>query len=394
MALTACTESPAGFRKAGARPHVLEHGEQPEEQSCKKSDGQRESEYGKIDVDVAEARKARRGDGDEKTQSGPGKTQTQNAAEDSDKEALAKQLRSDAAAACAQRGANGKFLAAAFGAHKHKISDVGAGDEQNHTDTAHEHPKEASDVADDFTFERNNLRGEAGFEENIERISGLGWKTAQSDGNQTCSVGGGLRDSRVWIEPREAEIEEVADLRFIAIQLKRHDEREVPLVKKTEGLRQDADDAVRAAVDDEGFADDGRIAAEIALPVAVGQDSGERRVRSVVRWREKPPERGGNTQCSERVVGYVESLNVLWLRRAGDVGSLADVKADGLEAVGLVAKNEIVLGRHVVDEGIEGERANVDGDELLGMRVRERLEQNPFDDAENCGVGADAEGEG
>ncbi len=85
---------------------------------------------------------------------------------------------------------------------------------------------------------------------------------------------------------------------------------------------------------------------------------------------------------------------MLWLRRAGDVGSLADVKADGLEAVGLVAKNEIVLGRHVVDEGIEGERANVDGDELLGMRVRERLEQNPFDDAENGGVGADAEGEG
>ena len=60
----------------------------------------------------------------------------------------------DAARPGAQRHARGQFLLASFGPHQQKVGDVGAGDQQHHSDAPHQHPEHLAQVAHNVVLQR------------------------------------------------------------------------------------------------------------------------------------------------------------------------------------------------------------------------------------------------
>ena len=67
------------------------------------------------------------------------------------------------------------------------------------------------------------------------------------------------------------------------------------------------------------------------------------------------------------------------------------VQADVLKDAALVAIREVLRRRHAELVDVEAGRNLLDADELVGVRVGQRLDQHAIDDAEDRGVGADAE---
>ena len=71
------------------------------------------------------------------------------------------EVQGDALSGSTERSAQSKFVLPPFGPHQQQIGDVGASDEQNHSDAAHKHPKEQTDIADNLLLQRQEAWGQA-----------------------------------------------------------------------------------------------------------------------------------------------------------------------------------------------------------------------------------------
>ena len=137
-----------------------------------------------------------------------------------------------------------------------------------------------------------------------------------------------------------------------------------------------------------------RIAAKFTHPVAVADHDDLGRFGLGIFGGEQAASGGGNAEKRKQRVGDVEPLYLFGLVDAGDAVGVALVHGDVLEALALLAIDEIVRGRHVEVFDLDAGGGVPDADEAVGLGIGKRLEEDAFDDAENEGVGADAGGEG
>src|SRR4029077_20927969 len=125
-----------------------EDGDEPEDESGGKRDGEGEGEHDGVDRDVGETRQVAEFGGGEGAQGSVSEGESEGSAGEGEDEAFEQEFAGDAAPPGAQGGADGEFLAAAVGAHEEEVGDVGTGNQQDHADGAHEDPEGGGDVAE------------------------------------------------------------------------------------------------------------------------------------------------------------------------------------------------------------------------------------------------------
>ena len=106
--------------------------------------------------------------GGEGAQGGVGEARAEGSAGEGEDQAFEQKFAGDAAPAGAEGGADGEFLAAAVGAHEEEVGDVGAGNQQDHADGAHEDPEGGADVAEQVVFEEAEVGADACFLEHFD----------------------------------------------------------------------------------------------------------------------------------------------------------------------------------------------------------------------------------
>src|SRR5712664_2927813 len=136
MLLFALAEGAAALADAGAETDsgVLEDGNGSKQDAGEEGNEKCEEENAPINANFTNARKSRGGDGRKNAQRGVSEAQSDRAAKQSQNETLDQEIGGDACAACAQSGAHGEFLAAAFDADEQQIGDIGAGNQKDHAD--------------------------------------------------------------------------------------------------------------------------------------------------------------------------------------------------------------------------------------------------------------------
>src|SRR5262249_7760936 len=162
------TERAAALANAGPDSRVAEHGDEAEQHSGENGRAEGEGEDRPAHGDLVEPRQPRGRPRDEKPEGSPGQGEPAEAADEADHDALDDELRGDAPAARAERPAQGELVPPALGAHEEQVRDIGAGDQKDRADAAHENPEKRADVADDLLPERPQARREPRVLEDLE----------------------------------------------------------------------------------------------------------------------------------------------------------------------------------------------------------------------------------
>ena len=150
----------------------------------------------------------------------------------------------------------------------------------------------------------------------------------------------------------------------------------------------------RLAVDHQRFADDGVVGAELRSPVGRGQHDRFGSRRRVVGLREEPPEHRLHAENRQHAVGHEQGRHFLRLGAAGDADGARIPEPDVLEHAPFFAIGEVLKRCRAGAGEVDAGRRMIERDELLGPRIGQRLEEHALDDAEDCGIRADPEGEG
>ena len=136
-----------------------------------------------------------------------------------------------------------------------------------------------------------------------------------------------------------------------------------------------------------------RRAAELPLPVPVAQHHAFRRARRIVGGVEAAAEHRLHAQRRQDRVADHQRIHLLGLAAAGDRDRRGVPEADVLEDAVLLAVGE-VSGRPLVQQrDVHARRLMPHADQPLGLVERQGLEQDRVDDAEDRGVGPDADGQ-
>ena len=300
------------------------------------------------------------------------------------------ELLEHAATTRAHGKSDGQLLATRESTRQEQIGDVRAGDEQDEGDRREQHDQRLADIADNQLLERNHGRAPAGV---VLRILAL--ETRGDD----VELGARLRDGGVRLEPRDHLGVVIVPDRAFSVRVCERDQKipgRQPPRRDGKPRRQHTNDGVALAVERERTAEDVRRSAELVLPEPVAHDDdpastwqifvgtkGPAECRARLNHLEEPgADRAGENRfriAAVRARELPESIN----RHAGEPGrcALPVVEVRGRHREGRQAWKRR-LRRHMKETN-----------EAIGLVVRQRPQQDGIDDAENGGVGADAEGE-
>ena len=145
---------PAVRNAAHTAAGITNGGNQPKQQARKNGNGEREKNGPRIHGNLLEARKIGGMQDLEQAQSGERQACANRAAGDTEHQAFQQQFARNLPPAGAECGANGELLLPALRAYEHQVGNIGAGNQQDHSDGAHEHPEHAADVSQQARLER------------------------------------------------------------------------------------------------------------------------------------------------------------------------------------------------------------------------------------------------
>src|SRR6266404_965966 len=304
------------------------------------------------------------------------------------RQAFYEELTNDAPAAGSEGGADSEFFFAGGGASEKQIGDVAAADEEQEAYGGEDDVQGGTELADDQVGERFNVNAE------FLRVV-LGVHSGKILGDDS-EVGFGLADgdARREVTEQEPELREsILGLRGGAAGFRGNPHIGIA---PAEARRHDSDQGALCAIEDKGFVDEIGIGAEAANPGLVAHDEDGRRAGLVVSGLGDSAEVGGHAEefkCAGADEAAIEALCPF-------AGTIEDVEA----VVGDYPVKDMILC-DIVEVFGAGEASaaaglvllgivDLDGDQAAGIRVGKGLHQDVFDDAEDGGGGADAEGEG
>ena len=387
---------------AAARPHATaapqrvvevgaareEHRHEAEEEPGGERDRHRHGEDAPVDADGGGARKIERQEREDGARAPGGDEEPEPAAEEREEKALGEELPEEPLAPGAEGDADRELAGPAARAREEEVGHVGAGDEEDERDRAEEDEEERPHVSDHRVGERHQARAGA--------LVGVGIGEGET-ARDAVEVGLRLRDRHAGSQPPDA-VDAEAGAAVLQERVLPLPDRHVDVAAlevphdEVEARRQDADDGEVLAVEEEAAADDVGIAAELALPEAGADQDHRRRARPVLVGGEVAPEHRLDAEHAEEVRRDELALEALRLADAGQAEALhARHRHRGEAAVLPLPVAEVEERDRAAPEV---RLALVDRDQLLGARVRERLEEDAAHHREEGGVGADAEREG
>ena len=309
-------------------------------------------------------------------------------AREREERAFGEELGDDTKASGTECGADSNFTAAADGPDEEEIGDVGAGDQKYQADDPEQDEQRLTHRASEQFAEWNEL----------DRVAG-GFSMLLADAvHDAGNIG-------LCLGERNSRLETANDVEVMVFAISAEfafpigggaedfgndidgvdPELDVAAIAETGG--KDSDDLHGLIVEGDGFADDGGVAAEVALPETVGDDCDAR----------------GAEGSLEREKGAAEN----WLdSEKGENGSRRDHRRDafGGAYAGEVEAQAVngsqlgkgaVLGLEIEEVGAREGRFGEMGlrlpepNEFPGRRIGEGTHEDGVDYAEDCGVGAD-----
>ncbi len=377
--------------RGGDRAHRRgERGQEAEREAGEERHAEGEGEHGRVEADPVGARDHVGADARDQAQAHPGESQTQHRAGEREDHALGQELRDDVPSPRSQRHPDADLFAPLREAREHEVRHVGAGDQQHGGDGAEQGGVGPPLVADQV------LEQELGGQRRVRvDVRGVGLLVALLD---DVHLGAHLFELDAGLETPEDVEEEAAVVDLLLIQERslerpRGEELELGERERRHVGGQDADDLVRPAIEGERLADRVALAAEVRLPEAVGEDDDGRSAGLVFVGHERPPHGRLDAEHREEVPRHHERLDLLGVAQAGDRVGVADRHREVAEHLLALAQDLVARpGEAGLVDALLGGRG-VDLDEPLGLLVRQRLQEDRLDEAEDGGVGADAEGE-
>ncbi len=210
-------------------------------------------------------------------------------------------------------------------------------------------------------------------------------------GQHRLEIGGRLRQCHTIAQPSD-EIQEmataIAGVGRIECQRQPHQNA---LIVHVVARRHDADDASRCAVDRDRSADHRLVAGKSALPDLAREHRDVFGTGQRVLSCELASANRRDTEDRHQLRGDDGGIHTARLIRRSKVDRSRSVGADLLKrSVALGELDELRRRNPELVEAKRGELAR-DEDQALGRRVRQRLEDDAVDDAEDRGVGANPE---
>ena len=285
----------------------------------------------------------------------------------------------------AHGGAHGEFMGAAHGAGEKKIGDVGAGDQEKEADSREQHEQEGLNVADDVLLHGNEI--------DAHGFVGLGISGGEIFGN-AVHIGLSLRETYVGLEAADT----VSTHADAAIEKGRIDVLAdggvdvAILAVESEAGRNHADDLVGGAIEGHRFADNIERGTEFAAPQTAAEKRNGRSAGVIVTRKKSAAENGRYAQRGEKIRGnHVAGEALGDFAGTDEVVVLVAVNGQGGKCfcVALPVEEVGISERSLVEPG----HFFIDGDELAGLRVGQRIEQHAVDYRKERSVGADAERE-
>jgi hypothetical protein len=307
---------------------------------------------------------------------------------DGEQSALDHELTHQPGAAGAERRPQRKIVLAPRNACEQQAGHVGARDQQDQADGAHQDAEHRPHATGQLVAQRH---------ERHRRGLVLGGELAAQLGMDRIDVGARRVERRAGLEPPDG-LQMLAAAAAIGDRPVVADERphlgaliEAFGDERLEGWRHHADDREWPIVHRDHPSDGGRIGAEPAAPEAVAQDGGLPAGGRVFGGGEVAPDRRRDAEHPEEVPRHAHPADPFRLA----VGHQRRTpRADERHVVERVAAVAPVEERQVADvAGRSGRPPLADGDEAIGIRIRQRTEQHGIEDAEDRRVRADAEGE-
>ena len=382
--LAACVVEVAGEVEAAERD---DRGER-EEHAGGEGDGSGEGEDARVEGDVGEIDEGGWTGGEDGVDGGPSNGHCGDGAEGGEDEAFGKELADQARARCAEGGADGGFAETLASAGHEQIGDVGATDEEDEGDSAEEEQEGAAHFADVVGLKGKEVEAEVGHGgaavEGVDLagnvvgfILGEGGCAAVAEASDDMQEGGALR-----IPGADGD-------GFIDVGIG----RDAGVVRKEEAevCGEDADDGGFVPAKADELADDGGVGAEAADPDRVGEDDDVGGVGEIVFGAEEAAEGGTGRDEGQEVGGGVGDFDLLGIAFAGE-GTVGDPDAGDL--IELFCALAEVVELETGEGGTVGvAEAGVEDGEAIGAGVGHRAEENGVDEAEDGGVGADADGQ-
>ena len=337
------------------------------------------------DVDLADARHLAAQDGDDETDAEARDRESRGAAEEREQGRLGEELAHDAAAARAEGRADRELLAAAERPGQHEVGHVRARDQEDEAHRAEQHEQRRPHIADEVLVQRDDRRPPALV------VRGVLGRKPRGDGVHLRPCAG---DARAGLQAREhQEVVDPADGPFFGREGEGNPEPAV--LGETAPGREHADHGVLLAVGDEVAPDRSGVRAETRLPEFFREDR-HAMAGLVVAGCEEPSGERAYAEDGEEVGRDVRRRDRFRLSRTGQRHAVGGQDRHLLEDVVLRLPVEVVRRRDA--EGLHaGEdvlRRNVrHDDEAVRVGIREGLQEDGVDDAEDRRVRADAERE-
>ena len=346
-----------------------------EEHAGDRRQDERGAEHARIDADVRDARQARELRRQEHAKRGQRPRRDEQAGQ------TAREGDDDAAARRADRAANRQLTLTARCARQEQRRHVRARDEHHEADRGEQDEQRRAHVADQRIAQRSHARPV------IPVLGRILLRQPRADHVQLFAR---LRHRDAGREPAD-HIEEMRAAERAIVVVERQRQEDFRLRRPPERPRQDADDFVRVAVEDRGAADDAGVGAEAATPQRVGQQHDLIASVDLFVVAQVAAERRSDAERREKRRRHAESEQALRLAGAGQVHRPLAVGIHRRDRPAVAPPVEEVRRR---DRTVQPSFARP----LLGDRhhpirvgIRQRSPQHRVDNAEDGGVGADAE---
>jgi hypothetical protein len=373
QALAASRQSASAFDEVPAQipGHRARGGERAEPGGDGRGQHEREREDGNVDRNAVQPRQIRRRQRDEQGQTLEREEHTHRAARDRQEQRFGEELTDKPTARRAERAAHRELALAQGEPREHQVRDVRARDEQQKPDCAEQDQQRRSRFARD-----RFLKGD---DESItEEVVALLARFVMNATRDRADVAIRLLDGHAVTQARDRPVVVRRPARIPAAEIGRHPE--LDFRRKVESGRQHADHREARAVDLQVNLREIARRSEVLTPVSVADEHSGRGALGPVLGHETATDDRPHAEHLEKVGRHPSDDRARRRRCSRYRRDGSAVLRNRLEAAVLVAE--------VVEVGIrQGRRPALrrdleDGDDPIGIGVRQRPQQHAVDDAE------------
>ena len=362
-------------------PQRLERGNQPKHNAGQDGDAQRIEEHVAVERDPLRARQAACQSGNQNAHAQLCQDESDTTAGNAEQHALRKQLANHSRGIGSECGANRKFAGSARRTREKQIGNVGARDQEHKADRAEQHQQDSFHVADDVGLERDQGDARAFVRFGISYGQVLG---------DAAHFGAGLIEGDARFQPADrvhAHADAPVAKRGIVPLTDGHEN--IRVAQPGEVTGGDTNNRVGFAVQRDVLSQYVLRGAKFATPKPVAEDGHGAGASFVFLGAKCASENRLHAEGGEKLRRNHVRVNAFRFAGAGHIEIVGPEGTQGSEGLAVsLPVEEVGIGDGTF---LEGRRLGVDGDQFVGARERQWIEEHAVDDREQGGVGSDSQ---